>query len=139
MQLRNIILSALLAWPASAAAMDSSPENNMISKRVEDLECDIDHAPNRDDCEELKNRIQANMIQKSLQSSPRYIVYNSCYVSWSDAIVGQAPNLLPYIIRIQSNCQNNIDRSGIIKNISILGQLQKCAVCLSNRATGCSN
>ncbi|KAM7219745.1 hypothetical protein V8F06_004779 [Rhypophila decipiens] len=138
MQLHNIIIPAILTWSASAAVIDSSP-NNMNLKRADDLECDYDHAPNRDDCAVLKNRIATGQFQKSLESKPREIRYNSCYVSWSDYVVGTAQDLVPYIGRIQTVCQSNINRSGIIKNVNILGQQKKCAVCLSNRGSGCSN
>jgi hypothetical protein len=129
---QNIIVSALLVWSASAGVIE--PE-----KRADDLECDGDHAPNRSDCQTLLDRIISNQSQKNLQTSPRDISYNSCYVSWSNYVVGSAQELVPYIQRIISTCQNGQNQSGIIKNVSILGQQQSTAICLSNRASGCSN
>ena len=126
------IVSALLAWSASAAVIE--PE-----KRADDLECDRDHAPSSGDCRTLLNRIISNQEQKNLQTSPRNIRYNSCYVSWSNYVVGSAQELVPYISRMINTCQSGQDQSSIIKNVSILGQQQQTAICLSNRASGCSN
>lgn len=142
---QTILLSAFLAWSASAAVIDvnsSGPKMediNITIKRADDLECDNDHAPSRGDCQTLLNLIISNQLQHNLQSSPRNIKFNSCYVSWSDYVVGSAEELVPYIQRMIDSCQNGQDRSGIIKNVSILGQQKKVAICLSNRASGCSN
>lgn len=128
---RNIVI-AMWAWSTSASVIQ--PE-----KRADDLECDRDYAPNRNDCQVLLDRITSNQYQKNLQSSPRNIRYNSCYVSWSNYVVGSAQELVPYISRMINTCQNGQNQSGIIKNVSILGQQQKTAICLSNRGSGCSN
>ncbi|KAM7202584.1 hypothetical protein V8F20_004373 [Naviculisporaceae sp. PSN 640] len=140
MKPQTILLSSILAWSASAAVIDTSAQSeNLAIKRADDLECDYDHAPNRNDCQTLLNRIISGQAQHNLQASPRNIQYSSCYVSWSDYVVGSAQELVPYIQRMISSCQSGQDRSGIIKNVSILGQQKKVAICLSNRASGCSN
>ncbi|RYP70588.1 hypothetical protein DL771_005407 [Monosporascus sp. 5C6A] len=128
---RNIVF-AFLVWSTSAAVIE--PE--MLA---DDLECDGDHAPNRNDCQTLLDRIISNQYQKNLQTSPRHIGHNSCFVSWSNYVVGSAQELVPYINRMINACQNGQNQSGIIKNVSILGQQQKTAICLSNRSSGCRN
>lgn len=127
---RNILFT-LFALVASTTAT--------ATPRTDDLECDKDYAPSRSDCQVLLDRIISNEYQKNLQSSPRNIRYNSCFVSWSDYVVGSAQELVPYINRIATACQNGQNQSGIIKNVNILDQQKKTAICLSNRGSGCHN
>lgn len=112
-----------------------------VAPRVDDLECSGNHAPNPSDCETLLDRIMSGQASHNLQQGPRNINWGSCYVSWADYVVGSEQDLVPFISRMISICQNNGQSrsSGIIKNVNILNQSKNTAVCLSNRGNGCSN
>lgn len=125
----SIIATALTAVSAAS-----------VSVRSDDLECSGSHAPNPSDCNTLLDRIISGQAPHNLQNSPRSIRYGSCYVSWANYVVGSEQDLVPYVARMISVCQNNGQKeSGIIKNVNILNQSKNTAICLSNRATGCSN
>ncbi|KAJ3488081.1 hypothetical protein NLG97_g6264 [Lecanicillium saksenae] len=127
------LVTALMAWSAAAAVAPAVA----IEKR-DDLECDFDRAPPKDDCSTLLRKIQDGTYSKNLQREPRNIHHGGCYVSWSEYVVGNAHDLESYVELMINSCMNNQKRSGIIKNVHIKDQQQKTSICLSNRASGCS-
>ncbi|KAJ2973383.1 hypothetical protein NQ176_g6641 [Zarea fungicola] len=135
MHCRTLIF-VLMAWSTSASVI--KPDAS-LAERADDLECDRDHAPNPSDCQTLLNRVISNQDQHNLQQGPRNMNWGSCYVSWSNYVVGSAQELVPHMSRMINTCMGGSWQSGIIKNVNILGQSQSTAICLSNRASGCEN
>ncbi|KAJ2973381.1 hypothetical protein NQ176_g6643 [Zarea fungicola] len=136
MHLRVIALTALSAWTASAAVLK---QDTALEKR-DDYACNSAHAPgNPSDCDNLYNDIASGTAFANLQTAnPRTLRNGSCFVSWSNNVVGASQDLLPYISALKNGCTSQHE-SGIVKNVHLYGQSQATAICLSNRGTGCEN
>ncbi|KAK4212272.1 hypothetical protein QBC37DRAFT_288442 [Rhypophila decipiens] len=141
----NAIIS-LLACTASATAAainsaSSSDDAVPVLFRRETLLCNESNVPgNLDDCDRLFQDIQWGVVHANLQTgSPRTLRYNSCFVSWSNNVVGNAGDLLEYMDRMRTTCLRSQSKSGIIKGVHLHGGISAIAICLSSRGTGCSN
>lgn len=136
----NTIIT-LLAVSASASAAVIQPESDSPLTRRDTLTCNSGHYPsNPDDCNGLYSDIQDGVAFANLETAnPRTLRRGTCFVSWSNNVVGNSRDLLPYINTMKDTCVFGQGKSGIIKDVHLHGQSQATAICLSNRGTGCSN
>ncbi|KAJ2981869.1 hypothetical protein NQ176_g1751 [Zarea fungicola] len=135
MQLTVITITALLAWSASAAAV----VDTKVLETRDNYYCGSAHVPSTNDCNELYNAIQSGTAYANLQSaSPRTLRSENCFVSWSNNVVGNSLDLLPYVGNLINSCVYG-GKSGIVKNVHLYNQGEATAICVSNRGTGCEN
>lgn len=130
----------LLAWSASAAAIKPDSDALVLGRR-DTLTCHSSHYPsNPADCNGLYDDIESGTVYANLETaSPRTLRRGTCFVSWSDNVVGNSRDLLPYINNLRNTCIFGQRKSGIVKDVHLYGQSKATAICLSNRGTGCSN
>ncbi|KAM7219746.1 hypothetical protein V8F06_004780 [Rhypophila decipiens] len=141
----HAILTFLACTASATAAVInpvSSPEDAAsVLFRRDSLTCNTSNVPgSADDCDRLYDDIRDGIAYANLETAnPRTIRYNSCFVSWSDNVVGHSIDLLPYINTMKTTCVRNQRRSGIIKGVRLHNQNKQFAICLSSRGTGCKN
>lgn len=130
----------LLAWSASAAVVKPDSDTTVIGRR-DTYSCDSSHYPSTPtDCNGLYDDISSGTAFANLETAnPRTLRRGTCFVSWSDNIVGNSRDLLPYIDNLRNTCVFGQHKSGIVKDVHLYGQSQATAICLSNRGTGCEN
>ncbi|KAJ3488080.1 hypothetical protein NLG97_g6263 [Lecanicillium saksenae] len=131
------LLCAALAWSSSAAAVG---DNEALDKRAPTYYCGSGNVPSSGDCDTLYNNILSGATFANLETAdPRSLRHQGCFVSWSDNVVGNARDLLPYIRTLKDECVKKKKQSGIVKDVHLQDQAKGTAICVSNRGTNCHN
>ena len=130
----------LLAWSASAAVITPDSDTATLVRR-DSYTCNSSNFPsNPSDCNALYSDIESGTAYANLETAnPRTLRYGTCFVSWSDNVVGNSRDLLPYINNLRNTCIFGQSKSGIVKDVHLYGQSKATAICLSSRGTGCRN